>query len=86
MPSHLPMSARRKMRRRSGASAQMLEIVHGRVEQPWHARLSRETRDALPGLHVVGVVIHLWGMISISSGSANSTSFEDVRFAAASSG
>jgi tetratricopeptide (TPR) repeat protein len=39
------------MRRRSQASAQMLEIVYGPIEQPWHARLSRETRDALPGLH-----------------------------------
>ena len=41
------------MRRRSQAAAQVLEIVHGPLEQPWHSRLSRETRDALPGLHAL---------------------------------
>jgi tetratricopeptide (TPR) repeat protein len=41
------------MRRRSQAPAQMLEIVYGAMEQPWHTRLSRETRDALPGLHAL---------------------------------
>ena len=41
------------MRRRSQASAQMLEVVYGAVEQPWYARLSREARDALPALHAL---------------------------------
>lgn len=31
----------------------MLEIVYGAMEQPWHTRLSRETRDALPRLHAL---------------------------------
>ena len=47
------MSAKRKKRRRSQAPAQMLEIVYDAMEHPWHARLSRETRDALPGLHAL---------------------------------
>lgn len=41
------------MRRRSQAAAQVLEIVHGPMEHPWHSRLSRETRDALPDLHAL---------------------------------
>lgn len=31
----------------------MLEIVYEAMEHPWHARLSRETREALPGLHAL---------------------------------
>jgi tetratricopeptide (TPR) repeat protein len=41
------------MRRRSQAAAQVLEIVHGPMQQSWHSRLSRETRDALPELHAL---------------------------------
>ena len=47
------MSAKRKVRRRGQASAKMLEIVYEAMEHPWHARLSPETRDALPGLHAL---------------------------------
>jgi tetratricopeptide (TPR) repeat protein len=41
------------MRRRGQAAAQVLEIVYGPMENPWHSRLSRETRDALPQLHAL---------------------------------
>jgi tetratricopeptide (TPR) repeat protein len=47
------MSLKRKMRRRSQAAGQLLEIVHGRMDQSWHSRLPRETRDAMPGLHAL---------------------------------
>ena len=47
------MSSKRKMRRRSQASAQVLEIVYGRMDQSWYSRLSRETREAMPGLHAL---------------------------------
>lgn len=43
------MSSKRKMRR-SQAAGQLLEIVHERMDQAWHSRLSRETREAMPGL------------------------------------
>jgi tetratricopeptide (TPR) repeat protein len=47
------MSSKRKMRRRSHASAQLLQIVHGPMELTWHSRLSQETRDAMPVLHAL---------------------------------
>jgi tetratricopeptide (TPR) repeat protein len=43
------------MRRRKPAP-QHYEVVYGRMEQHWHARLSKETRDALPGLR--DLVLH----------------------------
>lgn len=47
------MSLKRKMRRRGQAAGQLLEIVHGRMEQSSHARLSPEIREALPGLNAL---------------------------------
>lgn len=36
--------------RRNQAQDRSLEVVHGPMPQPWLARLSKEARDALPGL------------------------------------
>lgn len=47
------MSSKRKIRRRGQGAGQMLEIVYGAMEQSWHSRLSRETREALPELHAL---------------------------------
>lgn len=47
------MSSNRKMRRRNKAPRTLLQVVHGPLEQPWLARLSQETRDALPRLHAL---------------------------------
>ncbi|WP_331129027.1 hypothetical protein [Longimicrobium sp.] len=47
------MSSKRKMRRRSQAAAQALEIVYGPMDLSWHSRLSPETREAMPGLHAL---------------------------------
>ena len=47
------MSSKRKMRRGRQPAGQLLEIVHGPMNQPWHSRLSRETREAMPGLHAL---------------------------------
>lgn len=47
------MSLKRKMRRHGRAAAQLLEIVHGRMDQSWHSRLPRETREAMPALHAL---------------------------------
>jgi tetratricopeptide (TPR) repeat protein len=41
------------MRRRGRAHARYYEIVYGAIEQPWHTRLSKETREALPRLHAL---------------------------------
>lgn len=41
------------MRRRSQAAGQVLEIVYGAMDQSWHTRLPRATREALPGLHAL---------------------------------
>jgi tetratricopeptide (TPR) repeat protein len=43
------MSNKRKMRR-NRAQDRSLEVVYGPMPQPWHARLSKEARDALPHL------------------------------------
>jgi tetratricopeptide (TPR) repeat protein len=47
------MKSSRKMRRRNRAPEQSLEIVYEPLPQGFHARLSRELRDALPGLHAL---------------------------------
>lgn len=47
------MSNKRKMRRRSQPQRQVLEIVYGPMDQAWHSRLPRETREAMPGLHAL---------------------------------
>jgi tetratricopeptide (TPR) repeat protein len=41
------------MRRRDRAHARYYEIVYGSIEQPWQARLSKETREAFPRLHAL---------------------------------
>jgi tetratricopeptide (TPR) repeat protein len=47
------MSSKRKMRRRSAAAGQMLEIVHGPIPQAWHSQLASEIREAMPRLHAL---------------------------------
>jgi tetratricopeptide (TPR) repeat protein len=47
------MSSKRKIRRRNHASAQLLEIIRGPMQQTWHSRLPQETRDAMPELHAL---------------------------------
>jgi tetratricopeptide (TPR) repeat protein len=47
------MSTKRKMRRRDRAHPRYYEIIYGSIEQPWHSRLSKETREALPLLHAL---------------------------------
>jgi tetratricopeptide (TPR) repeat protein len=45
------MSLRRKMRRRSRAPDDLLEIVYEPLPQGQHASMSEELRETLPGLH-----------------------------------
>lgn len=47
------MSAKRKMRRRSQASAQLLEIVHGPMDPSWLSRASQDARNAMPALRLL---------------------------------
>lgn len=47
------MSTKRKMRRNGKGAAQLLDIVYGPMEQSWHSRLPRETREAMPALHAL---------------------------------
>jgi tetratricopeptide (TPR) repeat protein len=47
------MSTKRRMRRGSQRSRHTLEIVDGPMNQSWHSRLPRETRDAIPRLHAL---------------------------------
>lgn len=47
------MSTKRKRRQRGRAPARYYEVVYGAIEQPWHTRLSKETREALPALHAL---------------------------------
>jgi tetratricopeptide (TPR) repeat protein len=47
------MSSKRKMRRRSQAAGQVLEIVRGPLSQPGHSQLSPEVREAMPALHAL---------------------------------
>jgi len=41
------------MRRRDRAHARYYEVVYGAIEQPWQARLSKETQEAFPRLHAL---------------------------------
>jgi len=47
------MSSKRKKRRAGNVPSGLYEVVYGPMQHAWHARLSREARDAMEGLHAL---------------------------------